>query len=215
MSQEINHVIIDPVAPGGGTSSPIDTTGANVILFLIVQDFANSFSPSDNQGNSYSASVGRAEPGLNAKFGIFYLLNPTTSASHTFTITGGGLSAGIVIALRTAISADATTTGNGTASGTTVQAGSVTPGGSPAMVVSGMCYSGAVGATDSIDLGFTSYDNPLVGSVHYGCALGYKFQAAAAAINPTWTCSSTADLAAVNMTFVMANDSRVQGHVFG
>lgn len=214
MSQEISHVIIDPLSPGGGTSPPIDTTGANLIIFLVTQDFAAAFNISDSPGNTYSITVGRAEPSLNAKFGMFFLFSPITSASHTFTITGGGFSAGIVLAVRTAISLDATSTNNGVTASTTIQAGSVTASASPAMVVSGMCRSGSLTGV-TVDSGFVGYDNPLVAAVHYGCSLAYKFQAAATAENPTFTSGGAADMASINVTFPMTTDGRTQGHVFG
>lgn len=210
MGQVIAHVAINPAGASGGTSAAIDTTGADLIIFAAVQDFAAAFTVSDNQGNTYTdTAMGISTGNGDAKTALFVCFSPTTSATHTFTIGGGTFhQAANILAVRSGLSLDVTATSTNNTASTTIAPGSVTPSSSPAMVISIVGASGAPGGSFSIDSGMTISDQN-GGANHYFVALAYKFQSSAAAISPTWTASGSCSMGATASTFAMNEDTAV------
>lgn len=97
--------------PGGtgGATLPIDTTGATLIIIAAAR--FNAGSVSDSEGNVWTLID---TTGLdNVTVDWYYCIDPTTSATHTFSYTGGGLTfPGIAVAAYsgTSVSFDQETT---------------------------------------------------------------------------------------------------------
>lgn len=223
MGVVVSHVPINSPGGSGGTSAAIDTTGANFIVCAQVYGFGGTPSFTDSAGNTWGTQSGAADGAVLTQFGLRTCFNPTTSATHTFTLGGGTFDqAGVVLAVKTAISFDTIhQTGSGTTA-TTIQGGSVTASASPALVLSALSQAILPPYTISVDSGFTISDQVDLRpdpDGRWGIALAYKFQNVAAAANPTWTVSGATPIGtcAGNYTIVMAEDGtvRVQGFVFG
>lgn len=173
------------------TTSPLNTTGADLIVAYVVADAAGTQVFSDSAGNTWAAMTNH--PAANPNVGrFFYCLNPTTSSSHTFSYN-----ASYPLLLVQAWNSTGYHLGYETGAaggGSTIAPGSLSaPGNSLAIAGVG---EGGSGATYSIDSSFSISDqSALVGGQHYGGAIAYKIISGAATSNPTW--SSTAS-AAIN-----------------
>ena len=172
----------------GVTTAAIDTTGAT-ILFICISDLLQGATVSDNQSNTYSPcnettiSTGCAR--------IFYVRNPTTSASHTFSVNGSGVFPSIgAMAFSGGTPAsplDQENHGSGGAD-TSYPCGSITPTEDNEVIPT--CLS-----ANSIDItglaldngGTIVYSTPTISGQHFGIGVGYKIQTTAAAINLTWS----------------------------
>lgn len=167
------------------TTSAIDTTGATLIVvgYSLNGDFVRM---SDSQNNRWFIS----EPVTNIStqyftFGVCF--NPTTSASHTFSLTAGNFPCLCVAAFSGAVGTLGVTTEAG-ASATTLLMNSITPSSNDALLLTGICSQGT--DTASIDGGFTITDQGGGVSGQRG-ALAYLIQTTAAAAAPTWTLTAT------------------------
>src|SRR5689334_21766697 len=131
----------------------------------------------DSPGNTYT---GLTTPGgLFAFSQLFYCVNPTTNASHTFTSTTGNSTfpALAIMAFNggnTSSPFDAES-GNHANSSTILQPGTVTPAGTDELTVTGLAdeTSGRI----SIDSSFTlDGSSPTLAGAHYGISIAYKIK---------------------------------------
>lgn len=194
---------------GNGTSSSIDTTGAN-LLVVVVSSYYGAPAPTltDSKGNTWTTAqdfVGSGAAGNRLR--MYYCLGGTVGSGHTVSITASGAYGSVAFASYSGVLASAALD-QGTITGsnglTSIQAGSVTPSEGNELVVAGLGYQTAA-ATASIDGGFTKRvnDNPQSG-VSYGVALGDLIQTSAAAANPTWSWTGAGEASAAIATFKAA-----------
>lgn len=175
---------------GGGTTTAIDTTGATLLVLTTARYLATSATPSDSASNTWT---GLTDIGNSAGFQnacrIWYVENPTTSATHTFTFAATALypAFGASAWSGTATSSvfdKQSVNDNGDVATSTSAPGSVTPAADGALVIACAAYDSASAVT--IDGGFTElYDTPLVGGSYFGGMGAYLIQTTAAAANPT------------------------------
>lgn len=184
----------------GNTTDAIDTTGANLLIIAISYDSTGTPTVSDSKGNSYTL-IRTEEEGAYHKLSMYYSLNGTVGASHTFTVSGANTFSSIAAqAYSQIVSLDQQ---NGaTADGASLQTGSVTPTENNELLVTavGGGYAGLVPA--SINSSFTKDDEQeFVTATSYGLAIAHLFQTTASAINPTWTPNSSVGMATIIATF--------------
>lgn len=175
-----------------GTTAGIDTTGATFLVVAVgyISTGASSGTPvlSDSNSNTWV----RIANGLvaNASVDLQVCLNPTVGAGHTFTVSAAGAPSFCVAAF----SGTATdfqcgrAVNNSTASGTSVQPGSVTPTRDNCALVAALAYRDTT--TVSVNSSFTITDqNPFASGIAIGCVLAYRVETTATAVNPTfsWT----------------------------
>ncbi len=179
----------------GATTPSIDTTGAKILVIAISSYVVNPApTVSDSKSNTWIPLTEHSFTG-DGRNQIFYAVNPTVGTGHTFSFSGTGsfsamCVAGFTTLLTGTISADQEN-GNSGATLTSIQPGSVTPGVSGELLICGFNNSGTF-SNLAIDNGFTITDSVnYVNATNYGCALGYISQEAAAAINPTWSWTTT------------------------
>lgn len=189
------------------TSSPIDTTGADLIV-IMSQLFNAVPAITDSYGNTWTPLTERVCAGSLIKGQLFYCHNPTVGAGHTFTSTGTGVYPSLcILALSGAAASTPFDVQNGASDlglGLDAQDGSVTPSEDNEVVISGL-VCGSVNTTYSIDQGFTISDQvPWTTGACDGVALAYLIQTAAAAKNPTWTLGTDQNKAVVLATFKAA-----------
>lgn len=194
----------------GGTSSAVDTTGANLIV--IAAGAYRGFAPdtnvviSDSKGNTYTPLTSRQASNV-AWARLYYCLNPTVGTGHTFSLGSGGTAASLQIAAFSGVATSSAfdkESGNapGTNGGSTVQPGSLTAAVASSLYVTGLCTTDNSSGTDSINSSFNFVSQSAWASGSYeGSALAYKISSAAE--NPTWTVPTpgSADIAAVMAIF--------------
>lgn len=184
----------------GGTTSAINTTGANLIVVGVHDVGTNPSSISDSASNTWT--LAKAQLGTSVGVALYYCYNPTTSASHTFSESGASDPSMFVIAFSGAVSSPLDQTNSGTSSATTVQTGSVTPSqNNEILAVIGANGSGGSVTLNSIDSGFTITDKVPGAGANASGGIAYLFQSTAASVNPTLTFSTSNGNAAAIATF--------------
>lgn len=84
MSLGIGNSLFE-VMSSGGTTSDLDTTGAKaIVLFVGIANSQAPFSQTDSEANSYTSSN---VTGANYALYVFFVLNPTTNAAMTWSVT--------------------------------------------------------------------------------------------------------------------------------
>jgi hypothetical protein len=188
-------------ANGAGPSSAIDTTGAS-LLVAAVSWYPGGFitSLTDSEGNTWTPLTEYAAG--DGAVRLYYVINPSTSATHTFSVSGTNCYPALAVAsfIRTAAFDDEN--GAASASATTRNTGSVTPAGDNELFVTGLAFNDTSLAGDAtINSGFTVAESQ---SDAVGLAVGiaYKIQTTGGAENPTWTSPAAAGrMAAAIATF--------------
>jgi hypothetical protein len=113
----VGQIIAAP-APGphasttsfGGTTAAIDTTGVNLIVaFEFCGGAVSPPAPTDSQGNAWTVSPGgNVSDGASNTVNAWYVIGPSTSATHTFTANN----AQCIISLTTYTGSSGGTDGN-------------------------------------------------------------------------------------------------------
>jgi len=207
----INHVVKQSTDTNGGTSSAIDTTGAN-LLILALADYAlvTAGTVSDSKSNSWTGLTVQ----INAvqRIRLFYVINPIVGSGHTFTVTStGGFPVWAVQAWSGAATTAPFDVQNGAANdtpGTTIATGSITPTQNDSLVVATMNSESPTTTSITVDSGMT--DSDMVASVAataFGIEFSYKIQTASAAINPTFTTNATENNHAAVIASFTSNSS--------
>lgn len=162
-------------AAAAGTTSGIDTTGADLLVAVVG---AESPTISDSKGNTWTGLTLQSSTGSSK---IFYCLTPTVGSGHTF---DPGVSYRAVAVLA-ASGADAYEAENGAIGTTPLSTGSLTPSVDDCLVVAAGGY-GHDANTFGIGGGFTiAASRDGVTGVSYGALIAYLIQTTAAAANPS------------------------------
>lgn len=181
---------IDNIAAQSGdgdtvTTAGVDTSGANLIVVYVAYAQGTTPAISDNQGNTlnYVALTERvAAASFNGR--LYYVMNPTVGAGHTFTATASSSFPSIFALAFSGVTAFDQESGAG-GSGGSVQPGSLTPPSDGALFVCGL--SDSDGDTDTINSSFLKQDGfAIAGGAAFGGAMAYLIQGTAGAVNPTW-----------------------------
>lgn len=175
----------------GGTTPAVDTTGASLLVVVIGYDDGGTPAVSDSKGNTWTPLTAHDSGSVASR--MYYAANPTVGSGHTFTVSGVATISSLCMAafsgVLTVLPFDVQN-GSVTASSTTFLTGSITPAGANELVVAGIGH-GASGVV-AIDSGMTITDQVAFSTGnHWGSALAYLVQGAAAAINAKWTVMST------------------------
>jgi len=184
------------------TTNAINTTGADFIVISVASYSTTPITVSDSQSNTWSPRTEKATGNDHVR--LFYCQAPTTNSAHTFS-TNADFYEIAVQAWSGSTSTPFDVENGATGPNATLQTGSITPSVNNELIVSavGQSADGATGTqTWTVDSSLTISDQvSALGGQHTGLAFGYFAQTTAAAINPTWTLSSTANQAAVIASF--------------
>lgn len=189
----------------GGTTSAIDTTGANLIVLSVIWYHPGGTpTVSDSKGNTYTALTSITAVSGSSRLNLYYCYAPTVGTGHTFTIAGSGIYAGVgAAAFSGAASSPLDAQTGATAAATTVQPGSITPSVADALLISAAGFDSS--GTISVNGGFTEVSElAFSGGVNFGVQLAYLIQTSAAAANPTSTTTVSANLTAKLAAFQAA-----------
>jgi hypothetical protein len=201
----------------GGTSSAIDTSGADFLIMAYAGTSTQPVTVSDSKsGNTWtpltSQSVAGGEKAL-----LYYAPNATVGSGHTFTVSGGGIFAGFCVAAfsgsKLASPFDVENKNSSTSS--SVQTGSVTPSENNELVVVGFAFDPDIASSIAIDSSFVFSDKLAYNAGNsYGAALAYLIQGTAGAVNPTASWTGSANVGAVIATFKASATGSVLGSYY-
>jgi hypothetical protein len=193
-------------APGanGGTTSAIDTTGANLLLFGIGSyglGTNGSESPTDSKSNSWSGTTLRVAGDVAAR--IFYGEPSSVGSGHDFSYADANCYAVLAASAFSGAQSSPLDQQNGATGGmsTSQSPGSVTPTEDNELVVTCLTFDRDSGGITP-PTGFTLLDSQEYSSgVNMGFAIAYKIQTTAATETPNWTTGSSVVWASSVVTF--------------
>ena len=180
-----------------GTTPARNTTGANLIVLNCGSSGPISLNPTDSLGNVW---IPLGAYSFEGQFNqLFYCINPTVGAGHTFTLTAISTpDAAPIIGMQ----AWANTSGGWAVQGGNVNnivpttAGTVTPNENGTLIIA--AFSGIFPTeTPSINSGFTISD--YLNASDGNAAMAYLVQATAATVSPQWNVSGGAALVVSSM----------------
>lgn len=184
------------------TTAAIDTTGAD-LLIVAVANYASAQAAdvSDSKGNTWHPMT--AQVNSVDRVRMYYAYSPTVGTGHTFTASrvDANYPAIAVMAFSGAQLTDPLLSQNGAtaAAATSIQPGAVS-GFDQRLVVTALAFES--GDTVSVGSGFTISDQtPWVTGVNFGVALAYKILTIDENPNPTWSWTTSDDVAAASGTF--------------
>lgn len=194
-----------------GTTSSIDTTGAD-LLVAVVAGNVDPLTVSDNKSNTWTGLTQQTQSG--SLLGrLFYVRGGTVGTGHTFDAGASFRTVGVL-----AFSGSATSPfdqQNGATGSSALSTGSITPTEDNELVIAGWAL-GNDANTFSVSGSFTvQVANTAVSGVTYGAALAYLIQTTAAAANPALTWSGGGASAAMIASFKMAASASTRGVPFG
>jgi hypothetical protein len=193
---------------GGGTTSGINTTGADTIFVEVSRLTGDTVALSDNGGssgtpNTWTLIRTQADTGGGGLVStdLYRSATPATVGSgHTFTLSTGTFAAIAVSAFSGGATSSIDDQENSTGGGggaTTIQPGSITPGFANTLVITGVVTSDSANPS-TINGGFTIAANLGAGGT-FGAGIAYLIQTTATAANPTWTFTSGGTYAAATI----------------
>lgn len=195
-------------APGenGGTTSAIDTTGADLLIFPVGSwdvNTAGDETPSDSKSNTWSGRT-LYEAGQSAAR-IFDSVPSSVGASHTFTYSDTTSYPVLSPSAWSGAAAVPFDQQNGaTGTSTSPSPGSVTPTEDNELIITTITFNGASGGITP-PTGFTMPDSQEFSSgVNMGFAVAYKVQTTAGSETPTWTLGNSRAWAATVATYKAA-----------
>ena len=180
----------------GGTTSAINTTGANLIVF---SSASTNVTPivSDSKGNTYTALTSRFLSSVYQR--IIYVYNPIVGSGHSFTITGTSLNSAVSVYAFSGISGYSGVENGASGSTSPLSTGSVTPSTNGSLIFTGMSSNGAV--VSAAPSGFTGFVHIPSSGSNRQVASAYLIQTTAAAINPQWAWTGTVNVAVAIAVF--------------
>lgn len=181
------------VGSGGGfpssiTTPPIDTAGADLLVFVGQDYLQGPPTLSDSKGNPWILGVGinAADSGCY----LYFCRGGAVGPGHTVTWTADYGGCQILAFSGSAPSPADQSNSQAAASGGSIASGAITPSQANCLIVSGVSSNSP--NVISVDGGLTITDSPPAGAAMGGGA-AYLVQTAAASINAGWTVSGNTD----------------------
>jgi hypothetical protein len=189
-------VLTSQLGPAGsGTTSTMDTTGANG-LYIWGAGLNSGITVSDNKGNTWVPTTNFGSPNVTLWYATNGAGTPAVGTGHTFSLSAGGFfSWGVIAAagMKTSGSLDSWT-GNST-SGALVQPGTLNPGSGRHLLIGVFSSGASSGSWSGLDSGFTIANQRNFSSgANYEGGAATLIQASGAAVNPTAAFSGTGNL---------------------
>jgi|SRR5579859_4533185 len=182
------------LGPSGGTTSAINTTGANFLVAALASDNRSQAVFTDSKNNTWELLTQFFT--TNGVVRLFIAINPPApgvGTNHTFTVApaqgAGNIYAALNVAAFSGVAAFESQSGTGLNSVTSSQPPSVFPQFNNELLISmiGTEFNPTAGLF-AIDSGFTITDQEdYLNGTNYGCALAYLIQNSRALVQPTWS----------------------------
>lgn len=189
----VNGTIAGSSSSSPVTTSPIDTTGATLLVVAVACGSTGPSTITDSKGNQYLCMAPVAYNSGPNFVELYYCNNPIVGTGHTFTATSSPLgrafpSIGALAFSGVAESAADVFSWADAASVSSVQPGSVTPSANGELIIT--AAHGWLATGLSVDSGFTAFTAGSTAN-NYALGLAYLIQTTAAPIDPTWTLSAS------------------------
>lgn len=200
----VDHACGLGTTSNNATTADINTTGANLIVMGVVSysagDGGTSYTVSDNKGNSWTISS-NSSASSQARVRMGFTIPTSVGSSHHFTASMVNAGSYYMVVCVSAWSAASSVSvfdqenGATAGSGTSLATGSITPTENNEVVVT--MVGPTTANTLTINSGYTATDvvNYLPGT-HLAGGMAYLVQTSAGATNPTWSWTSSSDVAA-------------------
>lgn len=190
----------------GGTTTGINTTGANLIIIALTYQQLAGINISDSKGNIWLQLT--TYEGVGAQSGVvfYYCYNPIVGSGHTFSTTSHFSGINVLAVSGAAISPFERQNGTFNISSTTSQQpGPITPSSTDELVVTAITnYNGL--SAPLIPSGYTSVGTYATLVAEAG-GMAYIIQTVPATENPTWTGLATSTNTACNIAVFRATSS--------
>lgn len=188
------------------TTAAINTTGATLIVLVRASGAGSPPTPTDSALNVWTALTEYNNTSSAGKMRAYYVVNPTTNAAHTFSMSGAGGPAIAVIAYAGTHASAPFDVENGdttTPTGSSIQPGSVTPGTANEVVVT---CAAQQQQGDTLTIGGTFGVRTATAATAFapGISLADEIQTTATARNPTWSVTNFQNVSANIATFKAA-----------
>ncbi len=195
-----------------GWSTPINTSGAHLIVCVVAHYFAAASGLEDSYFNSWTLAAEKMDV-AGRRVGIYYCFNPKTGGNHKFRAGVGSDYPALAVAAYGATvpqAVNATSAGNASSPGSTVATGAVVPTKNGALIIAA-AMSDPDQTIDSIDAGFAIVVSaPGTGGTAYAIAAAALIQSSAASVNPTFTLSGSTYCVAVAAAFTCEDSMGMQ-----
>lgn len=172
-------------ALNGTTTAAIDTTGAKLLLASFAYNNGVSLTFSDSAGNTWTALTATSN-GSTRSTRQYYCINPTTSASHTFTFGGTNITGSITVTAwgATSIAFDKEVGGHASGSAITVagSTASVTPANNNSLLITTYGFGAFASSAAASGAWVIAQDQAGAGGTNFGNAQIYLLQTTAATI---------------------------------
>jgi lysophospholipase L1-like esterase len=195
MAALVGHISAASTNQNTIATGTLDTTGANLLVVSLSGFKTGSPVLSDSKGNTWTPLTNHSGAG-NPSNRLYYCLAPTVGTGHTFTATGTGIYTTIDVQAFSGADTSGGTDGENGAGVITVtsgQPGTLTPSQANDIIVASIAFDDP--STVSVNQSFTITDQNGLTSNHWGGAMAYLLQGSAAAVNPTWTWTTTGNAA--------------------
>lgn len=196
MPSSIAHVATGTPVGGvnGGTTSGVDTTGANFIALWYAW-YQPTVEPvvTDSKSNAYTYLAIQSSGSGGINFRMAYVHSPTVGTGHTWTVSGSGTYSIIgALAFSGVLTSAALDQQNGatSTSTTSIAHGSVTPSEGNEVLLTGVTWQNS--GTQAIGSGYTLAAQTDWTANNWGLAMAYLIQGTASAVNGTWSRGGTA-----------------------
>ena len=199
----INHVEAG-LGANGGTTGSIDTTGASfLVLNVSYYDPGTAPTISDSKSNTWSALTLQSSTGSSR---LYYCASPSVGTGHTFSANGTGSYPSLQVLAFSGSHGTPFDQQNGatSAGATSLATGSITPSEDNELVIAGLVHGDNTAGAVSIDGGFTAYKNAFSSGNNMGGGIAYLIQTTATAANPSWSVTTSTQLAATIASFKAA-----------
>jgi hypothetical protein len=192
-------------AETGATTDAVDTTGADFLVAAVSYFTSGSgMTMSDSKGNTWNALTTSTISFTVTR--LYWCVPSSVGSGHTFTFSGTGVYPSLaVMAFSGADSTPLDQQNGATASSvTSLSTGSITPSVNGCVLFTGIGFENTF-SSPSINESFTGIVSASYNSgTHFGLAAAYRIQATAAAINPQWSWTGSATVAARIASFTPA-----------
>ncbi len=186
--------------PNGGTSSGIDTTGASVLIWHVSGYNQLPSTLSDSYNNDWVQVETVLSTYSGGGYRVTYIAFPAPSqigTGHTFTALGSSQFISFCVAAFGGTCGFAGFTHANSGFVTSMQAGSTTPPMNGCLLIAGLSMTNGISGAVGIDSSFSIIDQVAYSyGTYFGSALAYYVQPTAAAVNPTWSWTGSAGVAA-------------------
>ncbi len=205
----IGGAVTGSVDATGATTVPFDTTGADLIVLNVGRytGISATVTVSDAYSNTWVAATDRINANTIADQ-MYYCLNPTVGAGHTFTAVGGDLIFPVLcVEAWTGAGVTPFSGQNGATSvgASTIQTGTLA-GATNAIWFAGLGFDDNSDGAVTIDQSFVAAVQPLIVGYSIGGALAYLVGTAAASKNPTWSVTTAPPDGLAASILVFASD---------